>query len=67
VQQANTYQPLAMPLDTVAAKALDGEDAPGRRRRRGGYRQGAAGASWRGDVDETLVHGSGRRGDVEAA
>jgi hypothetical protein len=67
VQQANTYQPLAMPLDTVAAKALDGEDAPGRRRRRGGYRQGAAGASWRGDVNETLAHGSGRRGDVEAA
>jgi hypothetical protein len=26
VQQANTYQPLTMPLDAVAIEALDGEE-----------------------------------------
>jgi hypothetical protein len=26
VQQANTYQPLVMPLDAVAVEALDGEE-----------------------------------------
>jgi hypothetical protein len=26
VQQANTYQPLTMPLDAVAVEALDGEE-----------------------------------------